>query len=144
MTMPAATWTYESGVLTHIPTNQSVTIDIAANQRLHELLSAEHWYLPPEFRDDYSQAQESDWIERDLDLSRRNEDPPVLGVEVNIGAADHEYHALVLIEDDASYGPHFQAMADALNDAITNGATKAHARTLAEEILRIFQMGDVL
>ena len=38
-----ATWSYEAPILTHIQSQQSVEIDLAANVDLHLILSSPHW-----------------------------------------------------------------------------------------------------
>ena len=139
-----ASWTYSDFTLTHVDSQQSITIDVAANLALHEILSAPHWYLPPEFKEDYSLAEESDWVERDIIWARATEDPPVLGIEQTIGAADHVEYTVIELEDDASYGPILQHMADANNDGVANGYTKAHEKSLMRDMVKLLQLADLL
>lgn len=137
-----ATWSYESGVLTHIPSSQSVEIDIAAVPQLHLILSAPHWkHLgdPQNYSDD-----PDDWIERRLYFNRSNEDPPVIGVEQTIGVGDRVDYEVIELEDTADFGTELDAIANILNHGVTNGFTGSHARQLIKKVVKILQMGDLL
>jgi hypothetical protein len=143
MTMPAATWTYSDFTLTHVASQQSVTIDVAANIALHEILSAQHWYTPPEFKENYSDDPD-DWTERSIRWNRAQEDPPVLGVEQNIGAGDYEDYTVIELEDDASFGPILDDIATILQDGHDGGFSPAHARELLKSVARAFQLGGLI
>ena len=138
MATPNPTWTYDAGTLTHVGSGQSVEIDIRSCPRLHQLLSAKHWYLPPELRGDYSQASEDDWVERDIDWSRRTESPPVIGVEVNIGAGDHEHLEVLTLDQAEGYAPALQEIADTL------GITRRQARDVVLNVIQILQLADLV
>jgi len=143
-TQPAPTYTYEDFTLTHIGSAQFVTLDIAANLALHEILSAPHWYLPPEFKADYNLADESDWVERSIQWNRATEDPPVLSVEQTIGSGNYEVYTVIELEDDASFGPILEDIATILQDGHDAGFSPAHARQLLKEVARAFQLGGLI
>ena len=137
-----ATWSYDSGVITHIASQQSVEIDIAAVPALHEILSAPHWkYLGD--KTNYS-SDPADWIERRLYFNRANEDPPVLGVEQNIGQNDRVDYTVIEIDDNATYAPALEDIATILQDGHDNGFTKAHSRELIKRVVHLFQVGDLI
>jgi len=138
-----ATWSYDNGILMHIPTSTTIEIDIAANEDLHLILEAPHWATTGP-TDVYSENPD-DWIERKLYYNRTNEDPPVLGVEQTIGQDDRVDYAIILLEDSPGFGASLQTIADTLQDGVDNPPyTRAHARVIVEEIVRIFQQADLL
>ena len=132
-----ATWTYDAGILTYIPTPQSVTINIAANPALHTILSAPHWKnLGPS--DVYS-SDPDDWLERKIKWNRAQEDPPVLQIEQGIGDADFVNYNVYLLEDAPAYSDLFDNMASTLNDGVLNGYTKVHVRALLKDMVTAMQ-----
>jgi hypothetical protein len=133
-----ATWSYDTGTLRKLsaPTGE-VTIDIAANPALHTILSAQHW-LNLGSKTVYSDDP-ADWVERRIKWNRVTEDPPVLQIEQNIGAADYVDYNVYLLEDAPDYADIFQAMADALNDGVLNGFTNAHIRSLLKNMVKAMQ-----
>ena len=132
-----ATWTYDSGTLTHVASGNSVTIDISANPALHLILSAPHWKnLGP--KDVYSDDP-ADWVERDIDWSRRLEDPPVIGVEQNIGEADHVDYNVYLLQDAPGYSELAIEMRDQLNTLRARPYTKADVIALVKNFILTFQ-----
>jgi hypothetical protein len=137
-----ATWTYDVGVLTHVATQQSVEISIAATPELHEILSAPHWKHLGD-KTDYSDDP-ADWVERRLYLNRANEDPPVIGVEQNIGVGDRVDYTVIELDDTAAYGPDLEDIATILQDGHVNGFAKAHSRELIKRVVHLFQIGDLL
>ena len=141
--LPAlATWTYEDFTLTHVQSQQSITIDVAANIPLHEILSAPHW-LNLGSKTDYSDDP-ADWTERDIKWNRAQEDPPVLSVEQTINAADYVEYTVIELEDDADYGPILQHMADIDNDGVANGYTKAHERNKLKDTVKLLQLAGII
>ena len=144
MTKPPETWTYADGTLTHVGSQQSIDIEISANTQLHLLLSDQHWYLPPEYRQDYTLADPSDWTERDILWNRASEDPPVLSVERTIGAGDYEVFTVTLLEDAPDFSTLFQDMADLLNDGHANGFTKTHTKRLVKKMVTVLQLAEVI
>ena len=139
-----ATWTYDAGTLTNVASQQSVEIDIAANPALHLALSEPHWKnlgskvqysLDPAF-----------WLERDIDFSRRLEDPPVIGIEATIGGADHVFYSVYLLED----APEFSALIDSMTtffEVVRNKQrvfTKADTRQFLKLLVRILQKADLI
>ena len=137
-----ATWSYEDGTLTHIATQQSVTIDIAANPPLHMILSAPHWKHLGD-KTAYSDDP-ADWVERRMYFNRVGEDPPVIGVEQNIGVGDRVDYAVIELEDEASFAPILADIATILQHGHVNGFAPAHARQLIKEVVKAFQLGDLL
>jgi len=137
-----ATWSYEPGLLTHIPSQQSVEIDIAAVPALHLILSAPHWkHLgdPENYSDD-----PADWKERKLYFNRAGEDPPVLGVEQNIGEDDRVDYTVIELEDTADFGPILADIATILQDGHDNGFSPSHARAMLRKVVQAFQLGNLL
>ena len=136
-----ATWTYDAGTLTNVASQQSVEIDIAANPALHLALSEPHWKnlgskvqysLDPAF-----------WLERDIDFSRRLEDPPVIGIEATIGGADHVYYDVYLLEDSPEFASIITDMTAFFN--LRYGTvTKAHTRQYLKGLVRLFQKADLI
>lgn len=137
-----ATWTYEVGVITHVASQQSVEIDIAAVPDLHLILSDPHW-LNLGDKIDYSDNP-ADWVERDLRFNRVNEDPPVLGVEQNIGAGDYVDYSVIELEDSATFGPILEDIATVLQDGHDNGFSSSHSRQLLKEVVRALQLANLL
>jgi len=137
-----ATWTYESGVITHIASQQSVEIDIAAVPALHMILSAPHWKHLGD-KANYSDDP-ADWVERRLYFNRAQEDPPVVGVEQNIGQGDRVDYAVIELEDSAGFAPILADIATILQHGHNNGFAPAHARQLIKEVVKAFQLGDLL
>ena len=132
-----ATWSYDTGTLTNIPTAQSVTIDIAANPALHLILTAAHWLnLGP--KDVYSDNP-ADWIERDIKWTRASEDPPVLQIEQNIGAGDYADYTVYLLEDSPGYSELAIEMRDQFNTLRTRAYTKADTIALVKNFILAFQ-----
>ena len=132
-----ATWTYDAGTLTHVASQQSVEIDIAANPALHLILSAPHWKnLGP--KDVYSENP-ADWQERDIKWNRANEDPPVLQIEQTIGEADYENYTVYLLEDAPVYRDIFDNMAATLNDGVLSGFTRVHIRAFLTDMVTAMQ-----
>lgn len=136
-----ATWSYDVGTITHIPSAQSITIDIAANSSLHMILSDQHWETVN--RDVYS-SDPADWIERKLYFNRASEDPPVLGVEQNIGQNDRVDYTVIELEDDAEFGPILEDIATILQDGHDNGFTRSHSRQLLKEVVKALQTARLL
>ena len=137
-----AEWTYGAGTLTHVASQQSVTIDIAANPALHLILSAPHWKnLGP--KDVYSENP-ADWQERDIRWNRAAEDPPVLRIEKNIGQGNYEEYEVIELEDAPDYSEILQAMTDISNDGRINGYTKSHERQYIKNIVRLFQLAGLI
>lgn len=132
-----ATWSYDTGTLTHIPTSQSVTIDIAANPALHLILSAQHWKNLGS-KTVYSEDP-ADWVERRIRWNRASEDPPVLQVEQTIGAGDYVDYTVYLLEDAPVYRDIFDNMAAALNDGVLNGFTRVHVKALMKDMVQAMQ-----
>ena len=138
-----ATWSYDgAGELTHIPSQQSVVIDIAANFSLHEILRAQHWATTGS-TEVYSDNP-NDWIERDIRWNRAQEDPPVLGVEQNIGAQDFVDYTVLLLEDAPGYSDLLQGMADLHNDGVLNGYTKSHIRQIEKKRVQMWQLAGLI
>jgi len=137
-----ATWTYDSGVLTHVASQQTVEIDIAAVPALHLILSAPHWKHLGD-KHNYS-SDPADWVERRLYFTRAQEDPPVLGVEQNIGQGDRVDYTVIELEDEASFAPILADIATILQHGHDNGFAPAHARQLIKEVVKAFQLGDLL
>jgi len=137
-----ATWTYESGLITHIASQQSVEIDIAAVPSLHLILSAPHW-LHLGDKTNYSDNP-ADWVERRLYFNRAQEDPPVIGVEQNIGEGDRVDYTVIELEDTANFGPILEDIATILQDGHVNGFSPAHSRQLLKEVVRALQTADLL
>ena len=136
-----ATWTYDTGTLTHVATQQSVEIDIAANPALHLALTAPHWKNLGS-KTVYSETP-SDWAERDIDFSRRLEDPPVIGVEQTIGGADHVFYSVYLLEDSPEFASIITDMTAFFN--LRYGTvTKAHTRQYLKGLVRLFQKADLI
>ena len=152
MTIPAATWSYASGVLTHTQTSQSVTIDIAANPALHQILSAQHWRINPtgtgytlaELKADYRLIPEANWVERRIRWNRATEDPPVLAIEQTIGAGDYRDYTVYLLEDAPDYSDIFTTMAAIHNDMRVNGSTPAHERAYMKNVVRLMQKAGII
>ena len=137
-----ATWTYDDGTLTHVASQQSVTIDIAANPALHLMLSAPHWKnLGP--KDVYSDDP-SDWVERSIRWDRATEDPPVLAIEQTIGAGDYRDYTVYLLEDAPDYSDIFETMAAIHNDMRINGSTPAHERAYVKNLVRLMQKAGLI
>ena len=132
-----ATWSYDTGTLTYLPTSVSVEINIAANPALHTILSAAHWKnLGP--KDMYS-SDPADWLERKIKWNRASEDPPVLQIEQTIGGADFVDYNVYLLEDAPAYSDLFDHMASVLNDGVLNGYTKVHVRALLKDMVTAMQ-----
>lgn len=132
-----ATWTYDNGTLTHVASQQSVEIDIAANPALHLILSAQHWKnLGP--KDVYSDDP-ADWVERDIKWNRATEDPPVLQIEQNIGQGDYVDYTVYLLEDSPGFAELATEMTAQINTLRTRAYTKADTRALVENIILAFQ-----
>jgi hypothetical protein len=137
-----ATWTYENLVLTHVASQQSIEIDVASNVALHQALSALHWKtIGP--TDVYSDDP-ADWTERSIRWNRATEDPPVIGVEQTIGAADYVDYTVIELEDDASFGPILDDIATILQDGHDNGFSSSHSRQLLKEVVRALQLANLL
>ena len=137
-----ATWTYEDFTLTHVASQQSVTIDVAANIPIHEILSSAHW-LNLGSKTDYSDDP-ADWVERSIQWNRASEDPPVLSVEQTIDAADYVEYTVIELEDSPDYSADLQSMADILNDGHSNGFTKAHTRQLMKKMVHLLQTAGII
>ena len=139
-----ATWTYDgAGTLTHIQSQQSVVIDIAANFSLHEILRAPHWYTDPQYKEVYSDDPD-DWIERDIKWNRAQEDPPVLQIEQGIGVGDYVEYTVILLEDAPRYSEILESMAAIQNDGMASGYTKSHERQYIKKIVQLFQLAGLI
>jgi hypothetical protein len=139
-----ATWTYDSsGTLTHVASQQSVVIDIAANFSLHEILRAPHWYTDPQYKTDYSEDP-ADWLERDIKWNRAQEDPPVLQIEQEIGAQDYVDYTVIELEDAPGYSEILESMAAIDNDGVLNGYTKSHERNYVKKVVQLFQLAGLI
>lgn len=153
MSSPISTWSYEAGLLKKLsaPTGQ-VTIDIAANPALHTILSAQHFKIDPtgtgytlaQLKADYNLIPQANWIERRIKWNRVTEDPPVLQIEQNIGAADFVDYNVYLLEDAPDYSAIFSNMAAALNDGRTSGYTAAHVRVLMKNMIQAMQKAGLI
>jgi len=137
-----ATWTYDAGTLTHVASQQSVEIDIAANPALHLILSAPHWLnLGP--KDVYS-SDPADWTERDIKWNRAQEDPPVLQIEQTIGALDYADYTVYLLEDSPGFSELIDTLTNGFNVLRSRPVTKADTRQFLKTLVRLFQKADLI
>ena len=132
-----ATWAYDAGTLTHVASQQSVTIDIAANPALHLILSAPQWKNLGS-KTVYSENP-ADWLERKIKWTRASEDPPVLQIEQNIGAGDYADYTVYLLEDSPGYSELAIEMRDQFNTLRTRAYTKADTIALMKNFILAFQ-----
>jgi len=137
-----ATWSYDTGTLTHIASQQSVVIDIAGNVALHNILSAQHWKNLGS-KEVYS-SNPADWLERKIKWTRASEDPPVLQIEQTIGGADFVDYTVYLLEDSSGYSEIFDNMADILNDGVLNGFTRVHVKSLMKDMVQAMQKAGLI
>jgi hypothetical protein len=143
-----ATWSYASGTLRKLsaPTGE-VTIDIAANPALHLALSAQQWKIDPtglpltleEMKRDYNLIPAENWIERRIKWNRVTEDPPVLQIEQNIGAADYVDYNVYLLEDAPELSELIETLTNGFNILRARPVTKADTRAFLKVMVRIFQ-----
>ena len=137
------TWTYDgAGTLTHVASQQSVVIDIAANFSLHEILRAPHWKNLGS-KEVYSEDP-ADWLERDIKWNRAQEDPPVLQIEQGIGVGDYVEYTVILLEDAPGYSEILESMAAIQNDGMASGYTKSHERQYIKKIVQLFQLAGLI
>jgi hypothetical protein len=137
-----ADWSYETPTLTKLSgAGGSVDIDIAANVSLHLILSDQHWKTT---NSDVYSSDPADWTERAIRWNRASEDPPVLGVEQTIGAADYVDYTVIELEDDATFGPILEDIATILQDGHDNGFSSSHSRQLLKEVVRALQLANLL
>ena len=137
------TWTYDgAGTLTHVASQQSVVIDIAANFSLHEILRAPHWKNLGS-KEVYSEDP-ADWLERDIKWNRAQEDPPVLQIEQEIGAQDYADYTVIELEDAPGYSEILESMAAIDNDGVLNGYTKSHERNYMKKVVQLFQLAGLI
>ena len=137
-----ATWSYDTGTLTHVATQQSVEIDIAANPALHLALSEPHWKNLGS-KTVYSENP-ADWIERKIKWTRAQEDPPVLQIEQNIGAGDYEDYSVYLLEDSPDFSALIDTLTNGFNVLRSRPVTKADTRQFLKTLVRLFQKADLI
>ena len=137
-----ATWTYDAGTLTHVASQQSVIIDIAANPALHLILTAAHWKNLGS-KTVYS-SDPADWIERDIKWNRAQEDPPVLQIEQNIGEGDHADYTVYLLEDSPGFSELIDTLTNGFNVLRSRPVTKADTRQFLKTLVRLFQKADLI
>ena len=140
-----STWTYDAGTLTHVATQQSVVIDIAANPALHLALSdppSPHWKNLGS-KTVYS-SDPADWLERKIKWTRANEDPPVLQIEQNIGALDYADYTVYLLEDSPGFSELIDTLTNGFNVLRSRPVTKADTRQFLKTLVRLFQKADLI
>jgi hypothetical protein len=137
-----ADWSYETPTLTKLSGGGgTVDIDVVANFDLHMILSDKHWQTT---NTNVYSSNPADWTERSIRWNRATEDPPVLGVEQTIGAADYVDYTVIELEDDASFGPILDDIATILQDGHDAGFSSSHSRQLLKEVVRALQLANLL